>query len=249
MSDWFLSDGNGPAGVVCFPHAGGDPRAYAAWLADLRADATVRVVCQPGRGPRYREPRPATLAELADAAARAVRGLPEDPVVLVGHSLGALVAFEVARRLRDWPPLRHLVASGCAAPSLLPTEYIVWASRLPWEEFVAATAEHEELDPAIVADPDLQELLLPELRADVRAYAEYAYRPQPPLAIGATLVNGGADWRVADGALGPWEREFTAAPDYLWRDGGHFYFTDRPERLVSAVRGALRPTTDHVEVI
>lgn len=251
---WFVARETKPGSpsLICFPHAGGDPRAYLDWLGDLTSEATVRAVCQPGRGHRFREPRPAGLADLADAAAEAIRELPDRTVILFGHSLGGLVAFEVARRLRDWPALRQLVVSGCAAPSLLPTEYIVWASRLPWDEFVEATAKHEELAPEIVEDPELQELLLPELHADVRQFAEYRYRPEPPLAIDASLVNGGDDWRVADGVLHPWEREFATAPTYHWREGGHFYFAERPEAVVGVLRTALRradETADHVEVI
>lgn len=253
---WFLSDGDpkpDAPSVVCFAHAGGDPRTYLAWQQDLGTVATVRAVCPPGRGHRFDEPRPAGLDALADGAAEAIRGLPDSALCLFGHSLGGLIAFEVARRLRDWPALRHLVVSGCAAPSLLPTEYIVWASRLPWREFIEATARHEGLAQEIIEDPELQELLLPELRADVRLFAGYRYQPAAPLAIAASLVNGADDWRVADGVLHPWEREFTIVPRYHWRDGGHFYFTDRPAAVVDVLRDAVlrEPATsaDHVEVI
>lgn len=261
---WFLTDGapsrpDTPS-VVYFTHAGGDPRARLGWQHALRPVATVRAVCLPGRGHRFDEPRPTSIDELADGAAEAIRGLPDQVVCLFGHSLGGLVAFEVARRLRDWRALRHLVVSGCAAPSLLPTEYIGWAARLPWREFVEATARHEGLAPEILEDPELQELLLPELRADVRLFADYRYRPAAPLTIGASLVNGADDWRVADGVLHPWEREFAAAPEFHWRDGGHFYFVDRPAAVVDVLRDAVQrhpasaddsadDIVDHVEVI
>lgn len=250
MSDWFLTDGEPEPGaptVVCFPHAGGDPRTYLAWQREL-PEVTVRVACVPGRAHRFTEPAPSSLAELADAAAEAVGRL-DGPVCLAGHSLGGLVAFEVARRLPD--RIHHLVVSGCAAPSLLPTEYIVWAAGLPWDEFVEATARHEGLAREIVDDPELARLLLPELRADVRLFAGYRYRPAEPLAVGASLVNGADDWRVSGGVLHPWEGEFAAVPAYHWREGGHFYFTDRPAAITDVLREALRrePAADHVEVI
>jgi surfactin synthase thioesterase subunit len=256
MTGWFLTDGeprpNAP-GVVCFPHAGGDPHAYLAWQRELGATATVHAVCVPGRAGRFAEPSPASLAELADAAADAVSALPESSICLVGHSLGGLVAFEVARRLREHPAVHHLVVSGCAAPSLLPTEYIVWAAGLPWDEFVEATARHEGLAPEIVEDPELAELLLAELRADVRLFAGYRYRPADPLPISVSLVNGVDDWRVSGGVLHPWEQEVTTVPEYHWREGGHFYFTDRPASITDVLRAALRresaPSADHVEVI
>jgi surfactin synthase thioesterase subunit len=256
MTGWFLTEGEpGPdtPAVVCFPHAGGDPRAYLAWQRELGSAATVRAVCVPGRATRFAEPPSASLDELADGAAEAVLGLPESSVCLVGHSLGGLVAFEVARRLRAHPAVRHLVVSGCAAPSLLPTEYIVWAAGLPWDEFVEATARHEGLAPEIVEDPELAELLLPELRADVRLFAGYRYRAADPLPIPVSLVNGADDWRVSGGVLHPWEQEVTTVPEYHWREGGHFYFTDRPTSVTDVLRDALRrepaPPADHVEVI
>lgn len=254
MSAWFLTDGGpGPDAptVVCFPHAGGDPRTYLAWQREL-PEVTVRVACAPGRAHRFAEPAPASLAELADDAAAAVGDL-TGPVCLAGHSLGGLIAFEVARRLPD--RVRHLVVSGCAAPSLLPTEYIVWAAGLPWDEFVEATARHEGLAREIVEDPEVAELLLAALRADVRLFAGYRYRPAEPLPVAASLVNGDDDWRVGGGVLHPWEREFTSVPDYHWRAGGHFYFTDRPGAVTDVLRAALRrdpaadAANDHVEVI
>jgi surfactin synthase thioesterase subunit len=253
MTGWFLSGGADPdaPAVVCFPHAGGDPRTYLDWRPDL-APVGVQAVCVPGRGHRFVEPRVGSLAELADAAAEAIRTLPHRRICLFGHSLGGLVAFEVARRLHDHEPVHHLVVSGCAAPSSLPTEYIVWAAGLPWAEFVEATARYEDLPQEVAEDPELAELLLPELQADVRLFAGYSYRPAAPLAIGLSLVNGAADPRVADGRLHAWEREAVAPPEYHWRDGGHFYLAGRPRTVTGVIREALDRDpvpAEHVEVI
>ncbi|HEU5470220.1 MAG TPA: alpha/beta fold hydrolase [Actinophytocola sp.] len=251
---WFRT-GNRPAHprahVFCFPHGGGDPRGYLGWQAGL--DAELLAVCAPGRGHRFAEPPPESIGELAVGAADAIAGHADAPIVLFGHSFGALVAFEVARLLRDTATPRHVVLSGCVAPALLPTEYLVWAAGLDGREFAEAAGRYEGLAPEIVADEELQELLLPGLRADLRLIAGYRYRPAAPLAIGATLVNGRDDWHVAENLLEPWRAEFTTPPAQHWHDGGHFYFDEYPTavpRLLATLVSELDESLDqHVEVI
>jgi surfactin synthase thioesterase subunit len=257
-SAWFLAGAGAPADpparVFCFPHGGGDPHGYLGWQAGLGPAAELLVVCAPGRGPRFAEPPSTSIDELAIGAADAIAAHADRPIVLFGHSFGGLVAFEVARLLRDTPAVRHLVVSGCAAPSLLPTDYLVWASRLEGQEFAEATGRYEGLSPEIVADEELQELLLPGLRADLSLIAGYRYRRAAPLDVGAALINGRDDWHIAGGMLEPWRHEFTTPPTTHWRDGGHFYFADRPDAAVDVLRAAVLndSTTDtdqHVEVI
>jgi surfactin synthase thioesterase subunit len=218
--------------------------------------ADILAVCVPGRGRRGAERPPASIAELADRAALAVAAVADRPTYLFGHSLGAVVAFEVARRLRDSAALHHLVASGCAAPSLLPTDYLRWAAQLDGRAFAEAMVRYEGMSPEIVEEPELQELLLADLRADCRIIAEYRYQPATPLGLRLSLINGRDDWRVRNDMLAPWRTEVTTAPDYHWRDGGHFYFADRPAAVLDLLRevieaGAGAPVTsgEHVEVI
>src|SRR5215472_2508125 len=130
-SRWFLpcDTPSPPDGrIFCFAAAGGDPRAFLDWQPSLGADAEILAVCLPGRGHRADESAPASIAELADGAAAAISACTGQPIYLFGHSFGALVAFEVARRLGSPSAFRHLIASGCAAPSLLPSDYNVWAA-------------------------------------------------------------------------------------------------------------------------
>jgi len=259
---WFLTGAaeyRPHARVFCFPHGGGDPRGYLAWQDGLAPAAELHVMCAPGRGHRFAEPFAASIDELAIGAADAICGYADRPIVLFGHSFGALVAFEVARLLRDTPALRHLVVSGCVAPALMPTEYLVWAAGLEGREFAEMAGRYEGLAPEIVADEELQELLLPGLRHDLRLIAEYRYRPSTPLAVPATLINGRQDWHVADDTVDPWRREFEAPPARHWHDGGHFYFDGHPSTVVDTLAAIVSadsaesdvdvPVGQHVEVI
>ncbi|MEV3991487.1 alpha/beta fold hydrolase [Streptomyces sp. NPDC049837] len=278
--------GEPPVRVYCFPHAGGNPRSFLAWQQDLGTTARIVAVCPPGRAHRFREPVAASVAELADGAAEAIIGAegpgrpagpgrpggpegPGGPFLLFGHSFGAIVAFEVARRLRGVPGLRHLVASGCSAPSLLPTRRVVETARLEGRAFTEAVGFFGGLPPEVVADEALAELLLPNLRADFRMVAHYRYREDAPLTVPVTLINGVDDPHVKEAGLEPWERECVGEPDQRWVSGGHFYFQDDPGALTGLLRSLARggppcsneaensgaacdrdlDTADHVELI
>lgn len=254
---WFLSRGedSGAPRVYCFAHAGGSPRAFLDWQPELDGYAQVVPVCLPGRDQRADEPPATSIAELADGAAAAIAGAADErPIYLFGHSLGALLGFEVARRLRGLEQLRHLVASGCNAPSRVPSPRAVQTARLEGRAFAEAMRYFGGMPPELVADDDLRRLLLPGLHADFRLVAEYRYSAAAPIAIGVSLINGRDDPHVKAAGLEPWRRESASPPLYHWADGGHFYFEQRrtavTDVLLPLVRdGAVVPVGHHVELI
>jgi surfactin synthase thioesterase subunit len=250
--DWFVSRGEPPSGgappIFCFPHAGGSPRAFLDWQPDLAPDAEIVAVCRPGREHRAAEAAP-TIEELIAGAAAAITARVEadgPPFYLFGHSLGALVAFEVCRRLPVAPA--HLVASGCAAPALLPSARVREIARLAGAPFAEAVGFFGGLPAEVIADEDLRDLLLPGLIADFRMAAGYQYRRGPRLTVPATLVAGRDDPHVKAAQLEPWSSEFIYPPDRRRVDGGHFYFESRPAEAVDILRAVVR-ADQHVELI
>lgn len=157
---WFVTRGGAAAHaprVYCFAPAGEDSRAFLPWQDELGDEAELVAVCPPGRAHRAREPRP-SLEEFAQGAAAAILARARDsgrgdgdgngngrPVYLFGHSLGSLVAFETARRLRDLPALRHLFVSGVSAPSLAPSQRVRELAALEGREFAEALRFFEGL--------------------------------------------------------------------------------------------------------
>ncbi|GAA3808476.1 hypothetical protein GCM10022226_30760 [Sphaerisporangium flaviroseum] len=259
-SPWFLSAGtrSAPAArVFCFPPAGGNPRTFLGWQPDMGADAEIVAVCVPGRAHRCEEPSPATVGELADGAAAAIAAHAGLPVYLFGHSLGGLLAFEVARRLRGLPALRHLVVSGCAAPRLNPSDYIVWSNTNHGRAFAVEAASFLGLSAEFAAaDEEVQDLLLADMREDVRLLAEYRYRPQAPLSVGVSLICGRDDPHVDGPGLTAWREECETVPECHWTEGDHFYLDKRPTAVTDVLRplvlggtGGAAPSQQHVEVI
>lgn len=253
MSDWFLttgSDDQAPARVFCFPYAGGNPRVFLGWQRHLSGDAEVVGVCPPGRG-RHAGTPPASMTELFDGAAAAIAAdarADGRPVYLFGHSLGGLVAFEVARRLRDLPAVRHLVASGISAPALLPSQRIRELAGLSGREFAEALRFFGGIPPEVLADQEVLDLLLPGLIAEFQLAVGYRYRPETPLNVDVSLIVGRDDPHVGPDQLRPWRDECRTQPAYHWAAGGHFYFDPQPSAAVGLLRDLVR-ADQYVELI
>lgn len=251
--EWFATLDQGlPAGarIFCFPHAGGNARTFLTWQSRLDGNAELVAVCPPGKAHRASEPRP-TFDELVEGAAEAIAasaGEDDRPIYLFGHSLGALVAFEVARKLRGLPSLRHLVASGLMAPSLLPSKRVLELAELEGREFAEALSFFGGLPPELLAEDDVLELLLPGLIADFRMAASYKYHPAAPLMVDVSLVNGREDPHVGEDGVLPWRAECSRPPALHWAEGGHFYFEDDPSVLVRVLLEVVQ-ADQHFELI
>ncbi len=255
-ADWFISRGGvtawtaQSARIFCFPYAGGSPRAFLDWQAGLGEDAEILAICRPGREHRAAEPAPTIEAfiEGATAAITAVAEADGRPFYLFGHSFGALVAFEVCRRLSGFAAPRHFVASGCSAPSLLPSQRVKEIAQLSGREFAEAIGFFGGLPAEVIADEEVRDLLLPGLIADFHIAVGYRYQPGPRLGVPATLVVGRDDPHVKAAQIEPWSDEFTWPPDRHWVEGGHFYFEQRPAAAVDILRSLVR-ADQHVELI
>ncbi|SDM31330.1 Surfactin synthase thioesterase subunit [Streptomyces sp. cf386] len=260
---WFITAGSGPPDVprvYCFAHAGGDPRSFLTWRSELEGEAQLVAVCPPGRGHRASEPRP-TVEEFAEGAAAAIlaeerdtggtgrTGYNDRPVYLFGHSLGGLVAFETARRLRDLPTLRHLFVSGISAPALAPSQRVRELAALEGREFAEQLSFFEGLPPEVMAHEELLDLLLPGVIADFRMAAGYRYRPAAPLEVSVSVVGGRDDAYLHPEKMRPWHDECRVPPTLHWVDGGHFYFRDKSPKAVTDLLLDAIQADRHIEVI
>jgi surfactin synthase thioesterase subunit len=211
--------------LACLPYAGGGAAVFRGWDSLVGPGMDVLATQLPGRGWRMRERPEADLGTLADSVADALEPLADVPLAVFGHSMGAWLGLEVVRRLeaRGVHPI-CLFASGRRAPSLNSDEAPF--SHLPDAAFVAEIQSRYGGIPAeIAADPEILGLLLPTLRADIRALEEYAFEAAP-ITTPIVAMGGMSDARVPVADLAAWADETTGGFDLVTLPGGHFYFQD-----------------------
>jgi medium-chain acyl-[acyl-carrier-protein] hydrolase len=179
------------------------------------------------------------MAPLVEAAAEALHPLLDRPFCLFGHSMGALVAFELARRLRAEHGLAptRLFVSGHGAPQLpdLPT----LRYDLPDDEFVAALAHLNGTPPEVFAEPELLELLLPLVRADCEVCDTYEYQAEAPFDFPISAFGGSDDAEVPLAVLEAWREHTTADLDVRLFPGGHFYLNEQRPQLLRVLTRML----------
>jgi pyochelin biosynthesis protein PchC len=209
--------------VFCFPHAGGGASAYRDWTAGQPPGLEICAVQLPGREGRIREKLPDDIVELAGTLADVLLPSLDVPYALVGNSIGALVAFELARHLQQsycLPPIR-LVAAASRPPgagSGLPA-----VSRLTDTELVAAVQDrYGGIPPEILLEPAHLAAFLPALRGDLVMSETYLPPPGPPLACPVTAVAGADDMSIPRPDLAGWSACTAGAFDCVELPGDHF---------------------------
>lgn len=213
--------------LFCFAHAGGGASAYSRWSHDLPDHVEVCGVQLPGRETRLREPPLTDPPELIGQLSDDLTPWLEGSFAFFGHSLGALLAFEVTRALRRRGTAlpRILFASGYQSP--LSPNGAGRYSGLTDDEFLAQVGARYGGIPAVVAsDPDLLAHYVPVLRADFALLAAYEYAPEPPLDLPLFLYNGVSDARVTAHDLHGWRTLTTGPCEERWFPGGHFYLQE-----------------------
>jgi medium-chain acyl-[acyl-carrier-protein] hydrolase len=226
--------------LFCFPYAGAGASIYRDWPEALAPDVEVWFAHLPGRERRIAEPSLTSIDAIAGAASDALRGCLFRPYALFGHSMGALIAFEVCRSLRSVtvPTPACLMASGYRAPHLPnPREPI---HDLTATEFRRKLAELAGTPPSVIANEELMELLLPTLRADFMVVDNYRHHPGPPLAASLRVYGGRADPEVPTAALEAWRQHTTGDFALTLFEGGHFFLDGARGALLRQVAADLQ---------
>lgn len=226
--------------LFCFPYAGGGASIYRSWPPELPAAVEVVAVQPPGRESRFREEPFRRIEPMADAATGALAPLLDRPFAFFGHSMGAILAFEVARRLRrrGLPRPRHLFVSGRSAPRVEVTDPPI--HDLPREEFLGAVRRFSGTPEEVLQNRELVELIEPLLRADFSVSETYRYRPDAePLDLPLSALGGAEDPEVPPEHLAPWREETTGPFREHLLPGGHFFLGERRAELLAIVAREL----------
>lgn len=238
MHPW-LQRGNQPAlgqcRLYCFPPAGASSAFFSPWLGLRNAGFEVCAVRLPGRERRAAECPMELMGPLVQSL---VEGLPWDrPFAFFGHSLGALISFELARELRrrNWRQPKAIFASAAPAPQLplRPPRY-----QLPHDLFVHELRELGGTTEAVLLDKALMEHFMPVLRADFALVDTYKYAEEAPLECPIVALGGRGDQEVSPKALAQWQSVAHKFTLQLY-PGDHFYVLDHWASILQLISNVL----------
>jgi surfactin synthase thioesterase subunit len=225
--------------LFCLPYAGGSATFYARWRRELPPWIDVRPVEWPGRGARMDEPLPIDPRQLADQLAAELVCAPFDmPYALFGHSLGALIAFELAHGLlgRGAPAPCVLFASGAEAPAA--RDGSRWRQPLSDATLLDEVRSLNGTPQEILDNPEIMRSTLPVLRADFLMCGVYAYRRRRPLPCPIHVLGGDGDETRRD-ALEAWRSETSAEFELDMLPGHHFFIHTRQADVLNLIAAVL----------
>ncbi|MGB9180699.1 MAG: thioesterase II family protein [Pyrinomonadaceae bacterium] len=232
---WIISFKSNPkasARLFCFPYAGGGASIFSSWSENLPQSVEVCCFNLPGRGGRLREPPIQRLEIMVREMGQALRPYLDKPFAFFGHSMGALLCFELTRYLRreQCPQPLHLFISSRWAPQIPDPRPPL--HNLPEEEFIAELRRLNGTPVEILEHAELMELVLPVLRADFAAVETYRYAPEPPLNCPITAFGGLQDTEIGREELAAWREQTIAAFMLRLLPGDHFYLHSSRQLLL-----------------
>ncbi len=209
--------------LFCFPHAGGGTLMYRTWPAGLPEAVAVLPARFPGRETRISEPPVDRMGPLIEALVEAIRPFLNGRFAFYGHSMGAAIAFELARELRrrNLPAPAGLFVSAARAPQFRLNH--VPPPEPADAELIAELRKLEGIPAEALANEELLRTILPTVRADAALYRNYIYTGEPPLDCPIRAYGGTEDANITRDHLEGWARQTTASFALEMLPGGHFF--------------------------
>lgn len=243
-SPWIVSPRPNPAAsmrLFCLPYAGGGASAYRAWAGLLPAEIELCAIQLPGREQRIGEAAYTAMPELVAALAEQLAPWVADlPYALFGHSLGALVAYELGQALRDTGTCpHHLFVSASPPPPGAGQRRPIHT--LPDAQFIDELRRLKGTPEEVLQHRELMELLLPVLRADFSLLDTYSPRQRPPLPCAIAAFAGAADQEIPADVVQGWQEHTAAAFRLRVVPGDHFFLHSAGPALIQAIRYDLAP--------
>lgn len=235
-NNWFISPKPNPTArlnLFCFPYAGSGTQVYWKWADYLPQGVELHLAQLPGRGTRLLETPYTRMLPLVQTIADAMDSYTDKPFALFGHSMGAIISFELARLRRERLDPVQLFVSGCRAPQMRPTDYRTFD--WPEAEFIADLRRLNGTPPEVLEHPELMQLMLPLLRADFEVIQTYSYAEGEPLKCPITAFGGLEDHEVLANHLEGWREQTTAAFTCRRFPGDHFFINASQSLILRAL--------------
>jgi surfactin synthase thioesterase subunit len=226
--------------MFCFPYAGGTALVFKKWAEYLPSNVQVIPVELPGRGARLQEPPYLSLLALVEELTEVIWPFLDKPFLFYGHSMGATIAFELARSLRrehNREP-QALFVGGRRAPQTPSNEPVTY--NLPKEEFIEELINLDGTPREVIENEELMEMILPLLRADFQLTQTYEYIDDIPLQCPITVYGGLEDYHVPRDLLLPWKEQTRSKFALHMLPGDHFFLRSSQSQLIGLLASELR---------
>lgn len=227
--------------LFCFPYAGGAAAIYHHWHKSFPQAIEVCPVQLPGHGERLKDAPFTQIKPLVDATAEALLPFFDKPFAFFGHSMGALIGYELSQFLRreQAPAPTHLFVSGHSAPHLRNRGVVSY--NLPHDEFIEELRRLKGTPQEVLDHPELMELMVPLLRADFEICETYSFSHEPPLDLPMTAFGGIADVEVPQEKMESWREHTRESFSLHMLPGDHFFIhTAQPDIIRIVVRELSR---------
>lgn len=226
--------------LYIFPHAGGSASFYVPFAKTFTTDIKRIAVQYPGRRGAHDVASFTSVPELADTVSERLspEAAGDGKVAFFGHSMGALVAFEVAQRFEAaGRPIVALFVSACAAPGRIGYDYIPESDR----GLLDAVADMTGVNPEFLENEEFAAKILPTLRG-FKAISKYTCPPDVTLSCPIFAFHGDNDEVATYEKVAPWAERTTAGFAIREFSGHHFYLNDHLPALVSDIEDRLAIT-------
>lgn len=225
--------------LIFIPHAGGYGENYISWFKDFSNSIDCRYILLPGRGKRINEPMPSSINDMALQIALEINELENIPISIFGHSMGGIIAFELAKSIENQTnrELNKIFISGCRAPS---TELKYKIGHLNEEDFLREIIDFGGVDSGYQKNPELLEFFLPILREDINLCESYQYQHSSPVNTPVVVLWGTADNLLYEEQVRAWtQHSFKKVTFFPFEGGNHFYFNTCRPKVVEIIESNL----------
>lgn len=238
---WFTNfqrSADAPLRLFCFPYAGGGANLYREW-ARLLDNVEVVAAQLPGRERRILESPIDGMPDLVAHLVRSMEPLLDKPFFLFGHSMGALLAYELASQMQQLgsPMPHHVFLSAYRSPDRVPRNKQLHG--LPDLEFMDELRRYGGTPDELLRNPEARELFLPMLRADFKLHETHVFHERPPLRCPITTLVGTHDRIVTAAEMSGWAEKTASSCRQTTITGGHFFLHESRDKVLCLLQAHI----------